>query len=136
MADAKRVVVTGATGLIGRALCKRLMEQGYAVVVFSRDPAKAHTAVPGAAEYVAWQPAESGPWAKMIDGAHALISLAGASLFGKRWSEEYKREIRDSRVIGTRGLVNAIAQANTRPEVFVSSSAVGYYGIRGDTKLD
>ncbi|HEX9442207.1 MAG TPA: TIGR01777 family oxidoreductase [Roseiflexaceae bacterium] len=136
MSDTKRVIVTGATGLIGKELCKRLIERGYAVVVFSRDTGKARKAVPGAAEYVAWQPAERGPWAAAIDGAHAVINLAGPSLAGKRWTEAYKRFVRDTRVIGTRGLVNAMAQANTKPKVFVSSSAVGYYGFRDDTKLD
>jgi uncharacterized protein (TIGR01777 family) len=136
MTEQKRVVVTGATGLIGKPLCERLRERGYAVVVFSRDPAHARKAVPSAAEYVAWAPAESGPWAKAIDGAHAIINLAGASIAGKRWSDEYKREIRDSRVIGTRGLVKAMAEAANKPQVFVSGSAVGYYGFRDDTKLD
>jgi uncharacterized protein len=136
MSDTKRVIVTGATGLIGKALCERLTERGYAVVVFSRDAARARRKLPGAAEYVAWQPEESGPWAKAIDGAYGVIHLAGASLFGRRWSATYKREIRDSRVIGTRGLVNAMGQAATKPRVFISSSAVGYYGSRGDAELD
>jgi NAD dependent epimerase/dehydratase family enzyme len=136
MADNKRVVVAGATGTIGRALCKQLLTTGYQVVVFSRDPQKARRAVPGAAEYLAWQPSESGPWAAAIDGAHAVINLAGASLFGQRWTSEYKREIIDSRVIGTRGLVRAMAEAQNRPKVFISTSAVGYYGPSGDRKLD
>src|SRR5438105_3713050 len=136
MTEQKRVIVTGATGLIGKPLCERLRECGYAVVVFSRDPAHARKAVSGAAEYVAWAPAESGPWAQALDGAHAIINLAGASIAGKRWSDEYKREIRDSRVIGTRGLVKAMAESANKPQVFVSGSAVGYYGFRDDTKLD
>src|SRR6476661_545330 len=98
MAEQKRVIVTGATGLIGKALCKRLIEQGYAVVVFSRDPGAARQAVPGAAEYVAWSPAESGPWAAAVDGAYAVINLAGASVAGKRWNPAYKQEILNSRV--------------------------------------
>lgn len=136
MADNKRVVVAGATGTIGRALCKQLLAKGFQVVVFSRDPQKARRAVPGAAEYVAWQPSESGLWAAAIDGAHAVINLAGASLFGRRWTSEYKREIIDSRVIGTRGLVRAMAEAQNRPKVFISTSAVGYYGPSGERKLD
>src|SRR6476660_8536547 len=136
MAEQRRVVVTGATGLIGKALCKRLIEKGYAVVVFSRDPQEARRGVPGAAEYVTWEPAESGPWVKAVDGAYAVISLAGASIAGKRWTPQYKQEILNSRVVGTRGLVSAMAQAQTKPQIFISGSAVGYYGFRDDTKLD
>jgi uncharacterized protein len=136
MAENKRVVIAGATGMIGRALCKQLIAKGYQVVVFSRDPQRARRSVPGAAEYVAWMPAETGAWASAIDGAHAVINLAGASLFGQRWTKAYKREIIDSRVVGTRGLVQAMAEAKQRPQVFISSSAVGYYGSSDDRKLD
>lgn len=136
MAEKQRVIVTGATGLIGKALCKRLTEQGYAVVVFSRDPAAARQQVPGAAEYVAWTPTESGPWMGAVDGAVAVINLAGASIAGKRWNQAYKQEILNSRVLGTRGLVNAIKDAKIKPQVLINGSAIGYYGFRDDTKLD
>ena len=136
MSDQRRVVVTGATGLIGRALCKKLRERGFAVVVFSRSPNKAQQSVPDAAEYIAWQATETGDWAKAIDGAYAVISLAGASIAGQRWNEAYKRELYDSRIVATRGLVKAMEQAQTKPKVFVSGSAVGYYGWRDDTPLD
>ncbi len=135
MAEGKRVIVTGATGLIGKETCKQLIAKGYEVVVFSRDPDSARTKVPGAAEYVAWTPTESGPWAAKLDGAWAVISLAGASIAGKRWNEAYKQEIRDTRVLGTRGLVAAIGAAAQKPEVFVSGSAIGYYGARDSTPL-
>lgn len=136
MADTRRVIVTGATGLIGRRLCEELKSKGYQIVIFSRDPQKARRSLPGATEYVAWTPAESGPWASAIDGAHAVIHLAGAPILGKRWSEAYKAEIVNSRIIGTRGIVNAMRAAQSKPRVFVSGSAVGYYGARDDTKLD
>lgn len=136
MSNEQRVVVTGATGLIGRALCSRLRERGYAVVVFSRDPQKARQALPDAAEYVAWDASASGPWATAVNGAYGVVNLAGASLFSKRWTEAYKRVLWDSRVIGTRGLVNAMRQASVKPQVLISGSGVDYYAsTRGDEPL-
>jgi uncharacterized protein (TIGR01777 family) len=136
MIAGKRIVVTGATGLIGKAVCQELIARRYDVVVFSRDPAAAREHVSGAAEYVAWEPSETGPWAAKLDGAWGVISLAGASVAGKRWSEDYKRTLRETRIIGTRGLVRAMTVAKDRPAVFVSGSAIGYYGARDDTPLD
>lgn len=132
----KRVIVTGATGLIGKAVCTGLQVRGYDVVVFSRDPDSARKKAPGAVEYIAWQPEEGGAWAAQVEGAHAIINLAGASVAGQRWSDEYTRQIRDSRVIGTRGLVRAIAAAHERPQVLINGSAIGYYGARDATPLD
>lgn len=134
MTSSKRVVVTGATGLIGKALCHQLSLQGYEIVVFSRNPDKAKKIVSGGV--VAWTPSEEGEWSKAIDGAYAVVHLAGASVFGKRWSPEYKEEIRTSRVVGTRGIVKAIANAKEKPSVLVSGSAIGYYGFRDDTPID
>jgi uncharacterized protein (TIGR01777 family) len=135
MTTPKRVVVAGATGLIGRSLCRQLLERGYELTVFSRDSAAAKRRVPGAHGYVDWSPAESGPWASAIDGAYAVVNLAGAPVSGHRWTERYKREIRESRVVGTRGLVRAMLRAGRRPQVFVAGSAVGYYGFRDDTPI-
>ncbi|MFN3374800.1 MAG: TIGR01777 family oxidoreductase, partial [Chloroflexus sp.] len=86
-------------------------------------------------------PAEQGPWFAAINGAWGVVHLAGApissGLLGKRWTPEYKAEILNSRVIGTRGIVNAMAAAQQRPAVFVCASAVGYYGFyRNNTPLD
>jgi len=134
MANDKRVVITGATGTIGRKLCSELALRDYQLVIFSRDPDKARASVPGAA--VKWTPEEEGAWDSAIDGAYGVVHLAGASIFGKRWSETYKQEIRDSRVIGTRGMVNAMAAAQRKPSVFVCGSAIGYYGPSDDTELD
>ncbi len=136
----KRIIITGATGTIGRRLVAEL-QSDYELVIFSRDPERARAASPGAASYVAWQPAEQGPWMAAVDGAWGVIHLAGApisaGLLGPRWTPEYKAAIRDSRVIGTRGIVNAILAARQRPAVLVSASAVGYYGFYRDaTPLD
>jgi len=134
MTDSKRVIVTGATGLIGKALCHQLGLHEYEIVVLSRHVANARKSVPGAV--VSWTPSETGEWYSAIDGAYAVVHLAGAPVFGKRWSSSYKKDIRDSRVIGTRGIVNAIAAAQHKPSVFVCGSAVGYYGFCDDTPLD
>lgn len=130
----QRVVVTGATGQIGRRLCDQLSARGYQVVVFSRNPDKARRSLPSAAEYVAWKAEEHGAWASAINGAHAVINLAGANLFGRRWTDAYKREIYDSRIVGTRGLVNAINAASDKPAVLINGSAIGYYGAHLDDR--
>jgi hypothetical protein len=107
------------------------------VVVFSRSPQTARRAVPGAAEYVEWDYSSlQGSWVGALSGAYGVIHLAGASLFGSRWSESYKKKLYDSRIESTRALVQAMEHMETRPRVFVSGSAVGYYGHRGDTVLD
>jgi uncharacterized protein (TIGR01777 family) len=134
MQSDKRVIVTGATGLIGKRLTKELTNRSYNVTIFSRNPEKARHTVPGAAEYVAWQ-SGSDDWASHIDGAYAVINLAGAGIFNRRWTKSYKKKIFDSRVEGTRGLVDAIARAKEKPAVLINGSAVGYYGLTGSEKL-
>jgi uncharacterized protein len=136
MLNTKRVVITGATGLIGRALVQVLLTQGYAPVIVSRRPEVAQRTLPGAAGYVQWQPGLEGPWAEAVDGAYAVVSLAGAPLFPRRWTAAYKQEILDSRVKATQGLVHAIAQARVKPRVLLSASGIGYYGFRDATPLD
>lgn len=138
MSASKRVVITGATGLIGKQLCAQLRQRGDQIVVFSRNPQRARQAVPGAAEYISWNGKERGDWVGALAGADAVINLAGASIQGRRWDEEYKRELYDSRIIGTQLLVEAIAglDADLRPGVLVNGSAIGYYGYRDATVLD
>ncbi len=135
--ESRRVVVTGATGLVGKKLCARLIQEGYQVVVFSRNPQSAKQTVPGAAEYRQWNGRDTqGEWVGALSGARAVIHMAGASIFGSRWTESYKATLRDSRVLSTRALVEAMKQVDHPPSVFLSGSAVGYYGHRDDTPLD
>lgn len=143
MDEKNRVVVTGATGMIGRPLCKRLLERGYDLTVFSRNPGAAREKVPGASQYIGWQPEESGAWASAIDGAYGVVSLAGENLFDGHLSEERRRIGDESRIVGTRGLVNAIERAAVKgtaakPRVLVSASSTGYYGFEGwsDEEVD
>ncbi|MEI8033530.1 MAG: TIGR01777 family oxidoreductase [Chlorobiaceae bacterium] len=123
------IVITGATGVIGVELVERLVSRGEKVVVFARSPDKAAGSVPGAAGYVKWDSGmESGEWTGFVSGARAVIHLAGKPLLESRWSAEHKAECYDSRILGTRHLTAAIVSAAEKPGVFISASAIGYYG--------
>lgn len=123
------VVVTGATGLIGRPLTRRLIEDGYTVIVFSRDPERARLTIPGAADYVAWQPDTVGQWAARLEGVAGVIHLAASPLFEGRITRSAFVAAERARVESTTNLVRAMAQAHVKPSVFISGSAVGAYGM-------
>lgn len=119
------IVVAGGTGLLGTALVGALRLDGHAVVVLTRHPTRDHE--------LRWSPAEGdGPWTSALSDAEAVINLAGTSIAGGRWTSARKRAIRESRMQATGALVKAIAATRHPPSVFISSSAVGFYGIRGD----
>ncbi|NTW52427.1 MAG: TIGR01777 family protein [Chlorobiaceae bacterium] len=123
------IVITGATGVIGSEVVRKLVESGRKVVVFARSPQNAAAQVPGAASYVRWDSdMESGEWTAYLDGAYGVIHLAGKPLLDARWTEEHKVACYDSRINGTRSLVKAMSSLGKKPQVFVSSSAIGYYG--------
>ncbi|HWR00434.1 MAG TPA: TIGR01777 family oxidoreductase [Chlorobaculum sp.] len=123
------IVITGATGVIGGEVARRLIEAGREVVVFARSPQNAAAKIPGAAGYIRWDSdMESGDWTASLEGAYAVIHLAGKPLLDARWTEEHKVACYDSRINGTRSLVKAMSALGKKPQVFVSSSAIGYYG--------
>ncbi len=123
------IVITGATGVIGTELALRLIARGESVVVFARLPGVAARNIPGAGEYVQWDSGmDGGDWTGFINGAKAVIHLAGKPLLESRWTEAHKNECYSSRVLGTRHIVSAIASASEKPQVFISASAIGYYG--------
>jgi uncharacterized protein (TIGR01777 family) len=129
-----KIVIAGGSGFLGRPLAAALAADHHDVVTLSRSA----DAGPGQARsrVVAWNPdGTSGPWAAEIDGAGAVVNLAGESIAGKRWSDEQKRRILDSRVRATRSLVAAVQAARIPPPLFLNGSAVGYYGPRGDEKI-
>ncbi len=130
-----KIVITGATGLIGRSLCERLTNRGDEVTGFTRDVDKAKNLLPQVKNLVEWDYKNPDKWQNEINNVDAVIHLAGANLFGKRWNENYKRRILESRQISTRNLVNAIANVRNKPSTFICSSAVGIYGNRGDQTL-
>ncbi len=122
--------MTGATGLIGNALRASFDEKGYDVLIASRGEPKND-------KYVKWsveQGIEEKDLAK-LEGIDAVVHLAGESISGLRWTDEKKKAIRDSRVNGTRTLLNSLTKLNTKPKVLIAASAVGYYGDRADEEL-
>lgn len=135
-----KVAVTGATGFVGSALVKRLQDEGHQVVVLTRSPEKAKRMFPASAfpsvEVIEYSPLESGDWQGAIAGCDGVVNLAGAPIAEMRWTPERKKEILESRQIGTRKIVEAIAQANPRPSVLINSSAIGYYGASETATFD
>lgn len=123
------IVITGATGVIGSEVARRLIDSGRKVVIFARSLQAAEAKVPGAASYVHWDSdMDSGAWTEFIDGARGVIHLAGRPLLEARWNEEHKAACYESRIRSTNALVSAMSSAKVRPAVFISSSAIGYYG--------
>jgi uncharacterized protein (TIGR01777 family) len=122
------IVIAGGTGLLGTALGEALRHDGHSVVVLTRHPKRDHD--------VRWAPGETDTsWTSVLDGADAVINLAGASIAGGRWTTARKAAILDSRTQATGALARAITAARQPPRVFISSSAVGFYGTRGDEPL-
>jgi hypothetical protein len=129
-----RVFVTGATGFIGRALIPRLQRDGHAVVAWVRSPARARGLLGAEVELVQ---ADAAPDALVaaIARADAVVNLAGEPLMGGRWTAARRAVLEDSRITVTEQLVRAMAEAKSCPRVFMSGSAVGYYGDRADERL-
>ncbi len=126
----KRVLISGSTGLIGRALVRRLELDGHEVVRLVRPQSR------GGVTGVAWDPASGVLDSSELEGLDAVVHLAGENIANRRWSEEQKRRIRDSRVVGTTLLTETLADLDSPPAVFVCASAGGYYGDRGDEVLN
>lgn len=124
-----RIVIAGGTGFLGTPLTAALVADRHAVVLLSRRSGVSTTDV----KTIGWAPdGSSGPWATAIDGAGAVINLAGEPIADKRWTEKQKAHILDSRLDATRSLVAAIREASAPPPVLISGSGIGYYGDTGD----
>jgi uncharacterized protein len=123
-----RVAITGSTGLIGSALKPHLESLGHEVIRVVRGN-------PTGTDIV-WSPAECRIDTHALDGVDAVVHLAGAGIGDKRWTDAYKRELLESRTKSTTLISEAIAAADDGPTVFLSGSAIGIYGARGDEELD
>lgn len=129
-----RVLVTGASGFIGSALCDALLARGDTVVGLSRDPQRARGSNPSVVWH-AWEPTLERPPAAAFENVDAVVNLEGEKI-NQRWTEDAKRRIMESRRTGTRNLVAAIAALERKPRVLVNQSAIGFYGDRGEAIVD
>lgn len=132
----KRVIITGGTGFLGRALAQALPQNEYELIALTRDPGKAKN-LPNGMRAVQWDGRTAEGWGELANGAYALVNLAGESIGNPPipWSAARKEKIRASRVNAGQAMVAAVQAATEKPRVLIQSSAVGYYGSRGDTLL-
>ncbi len=128
------VVITGATGLIGSALAAACARDGIRVAALVRNTARAADRLPHATLH-AWDATGGPPPDVAVAGAEVVVNLVGESLSAGRGSDARKKQLRDSRVVGTRALVDALRGVSPRPRLLISASGVGYYGNRGDEIL-
>lgn len=134
-----RIIITGGTGFIGRALAADLVGAGYEVIVLSRNLARA-TGLPGGARAEKWDGRTAAGWGRLADGALAIVNLAGENLSGgsfppARWTPERKELIRRSRLDAGAAVTEAVSAAATKPQVVIQSSGIGHYGARDDKVL-
>lgn len=126
-----KIVIAGGSGFIGEPLCRQLLANGHEVVVLSRNPKSV-----AAGRGLVWDARSQGAWTTELANADAIVNLAGENIGEGRWTDERKRRMVDSRLNATNALVEALRRASPRARAFVSASAVGYYGPRGDEEID
>lgn len=126
------ISITGGTGLVGSSLTRFLLQKGHEVTILTRNPGKHSTNQQHQKAHLASY--DNLP--AVVEESDAIVNLAGQNLFDQRWNEAVKSKILKSRVKTTRAVVDAIGEANKKPAVLISASAVGYYGSRGETVLD
>jgi uncharacterized protein (TIGR01777 family) len=132
-----RVLITGATGLLGGRLCEELLAAGHQIVALTRrEPSPEDPGRGRALRWVRGDPTEPGEWLDEVSDAGAVVHLAGESIAAGRWTEARKRALIESRVKSTQLIADAIRESDTPPGVFLCASAVGYYGPRGEESLD
>lgn len=129
-----KIFMTGGTGFVGTTLTKKLTQMGHQVTVLTRAVSEDRP-LPQGASYLEGDPTEQGAWQERVAEHEAIINLAGASIF-RRWSETAKEIIRDSRILTTQNLVEALSARKQRETLFLSTSAIGYYGSNEDEELD
>jgi uncharacterized protein len=130
------IVVAGGTGFIGGTLCRSLVGEGHRVSILTRRPGQVSRQTDVRLNSMSWNAQDTGPWEQVLEGADAVINLAGAPIADARWTDARKQLITDSRVLTTRLLVRAMSQRSSKPSTFISASGIGYYGASDDRRLD
>jgi len=132
MNDEKQILITGGTGFIGSYLRNILLRQGHYLTIITRNPGKYEEEHAENQKFVSW----SSNLVSFLEETDYVINLAGENLFGQRWTKEVKDKIYNSRINTTRKLVNSMKKCENPPSLFISGSAVGYYGDSGEKVLD
>lgn len=132
----KRIIITGASGFIGKMLCRELIEENYNVVGLSRNPDEGGKLLPNEVNVVKWDAKTAVGWVNYTSGAYAIINLAGENIATGRWTHRRKKRILESRLNAGKAVVQAVEQAETKPKVVIQASGIGYCGDRGDELLD
>jgi len=134
--ETMQIVVTGGTGFIGRPLCASLCQQGHQVTLLTRRREEAQRSCGSTVTAVEWNSREAGAWEYCLEGADAVINLAGAPIADGRWTDARKRLLTESRVLTTRLLAEAMSRRTSKPCTLISASGIGYYGTSDDRVLD
>jgi len=130
-----KILVTGGTGFVGRPLVRKLVENNHEVVLLSRNPEAAKSALALPLTVFKWDPEASTPPKEAYQGIEGIVHLAGESIAAGRWTEKQKKKILDSRTLSTRNLLKGAVEAGVKPKVLVMASAIGIYGDRGNDSL-
>jgi uncharacterized protein len=125
-----RLVITGATGFIGTALCEALLAQGHALTLLTRGSPRSINS--GTKRWIHWTPGTLRDWDAALDGVDGVVNLSGEPIAEKKWTHTQRRRIEKSRIDATHSLVQACAKAKQKPKFLINASAVGYYGPCGD----
>ncbi|MEW6086993.1 MAG: TIGR01777 family oxidoreductase [bacterium] len=131
-----KIIVTGATGFIGSALCKRLHKNGDKVTALTRNADKGRETLGDIAEIIVWDSSSSDVLANCMEGADGIINLTGENVGSGIWTHEKKRLIRESRVNAGKAILEAVKKVERKPKVLIQASAAGYYGTHGDEIID
>jgi len=133
---AKKIIITGGTGFIGKKLCQELAASGYELFILTRNIERTNKIFVNNFTPLEWDGETSNGWLNYADGAYAIINLAGENIGSGRWTRNKKKSILQSRLLAGKAVIEAINKAKNKPSVLIQASGIGIYGDRGDEILD